>query len=541
MNSNARFPLKIQELIENKLPQTLSDLSKVAQRLNTAGIILIDEKPYTNFTSEDVLNILKGSSEKFANIDNWQRVFAEAICVTIYCEIKEVDVSSVLKNINLINEDDIFKFIKNKYTEISRKDGNALKPPMDEMSLLQLEREIEVQKQKLNDLKNKANDLSKNGEQIQNIRNYIAILEKRKLIIKLRDIVDNEYWFKERIGFITSKKIPDIIYQCRLILNDTYLTDDEIISELKNLSKEKPVNSDDFGNFVNNNITSFEKLLDEFVRYLEPQSALSQVELDDSFRVINAVIKSEVHDIKTQIDLSNLDLLKKIVDDKTIWVNKGNTNKKIHDKDPNDFTPQCVMEYRKILSNNRISQTNKIKKIIKISQKNIDHASSKVGEFNKHVNALFKDSNAYRQEAEGYLGEMNDKRMVAEKFRNDLDKTSHLYDVIEKLIMDDKWKDKGIDWFSKKIPEGIGKCREILESPCLNQWEKLEAVFMIGKIKLEETRDLRHSFFRLSRHDEVAELYNCIAHYSRIWHSLEPQKLVNPEKIFDLHKPKLKM
>jgi len=300
------------------------------------------------------------------------------------------------------------------------------------------------------------------------------------------------------------------------------LSDAEKITKLKNLGQVKIREGSKSWNNSNENVGYINQFKQIIHNCSNPQFELPQTQLLES---VNPNYKS---------NNEKLNLLKDLVDDKTIWANKGEENNKVYSEDPNDFTHQCVIEYRKILSDNTITQKNKIKAIQEISQKNLDQSTHYMRKFRVNIIDMFgldittKDENGNdigrTKEATKTLETMNDNRKKSERSRvallqrKPVGNEPDLYCTIKDQIENPKWDNKGQGWTSKKLPAGIEKLRGILADKSLNRWDQLNAIFMYSQIKLAEHRDRENSFFSKPTDKEVTQLYSLIRRISNSWH-----------------------
>jgi hypothetical protein len=272
-------------------------------------------------------------------------------------------------------------------------------------------------------------------EEYLNQEKYNANLQKLKnriLIIKLSDIANDDYWNR-----MDQKAFHTIIEQYRDILNDEETRDQTKVRLIKEVNDKLQPKS----------LSKLDQLT---------KNALIANENGALYNLQNKI--NPLHDD----DKSSLELLKKIVDDKIYWADKGIENNKIDDNDPDDFTPKLILKYRAILSTNMTTQTDKIKAIRAVSNQLLTK------------NTKYKDENKFSLcqtvldilNPDKELPERSSKYMQLDGLKGEISKThtiqektySILFNKLKSIIDDHNWNDKGFSFSG--IPEGILKCRE---------------------------------------------------------------------------------
>lgn len=532
MNSN-RPDIKVSAEDKNRIReairQALGSYTLIAERLNTMETVWKDGKTSKNITREDVIGILAGDIRySYSNsYKDWQDVFKASINKAILSNLiqhsnrgtavdadNEADVKASTQRIEYNTE--LQNFAKKEYDRIFHNEKNVLKPPsLKELSLTELESRLKRARGILKSNK-EPTQLTEN----EDIKKQIKILENRINIIKLRDIADSAFWDDKGAGLIGgSRKTPDTINKCRSILNDPDTNDVTKINKLKILIKEKlKAGQKEWNNDSDNanTIWAFKLLVGACVRLSSDKKYKPYyMKFDQN------IMPSFLNRINTNYekDKSSLDTLKELVDDETLWLDKGTKNNKGQGENRNDFTPHCILEYRKILSDNTMTQENKIKAIKKISQSGIHRETHYMRNFRVHVNNMLE----HHDDSSQYLEVLNADRKTAEAARNAAIKSVH--EAIQKKLMETKWNKLGTGYLGDKLPDGIREMRDVFNDNGLSRWEQLEAVFAISEVKLTEHRSRGMSIFSRPTHHDVTDLYSAIRRISNTWHSLKPEEL----------------
>lgn len=344
----------------------------------------------------------------------------------------------------------------------------------------------------------------------------LVMVNNRILIIKLRDMVNDKYW--DDVGYTGTifTKTPDSINQYRKILNDPDTDDVKKLKQIKSIAEKKVEADSDVPTYSTLDTQaeidkkdlywSFKRIVGMRVGVVYPKYKTMNVdEANDKLDSIQKKI-----DPGYETDKKILSTLKELVDDKTFWANKGRKNNRAGGND-NDFTPKCIVEFREIVGDNRITQKEKLKAIQTVIQ---THAKKDTHDVNDFMN---KVSNMIETKSSEEIGNLNNQRKEANQWRGQKKDSSKLLNELVGVLNAEKWKTKGQGLTGKKIPDGIEKCIEIttLDIPADL---RLEKIFMLVHAKVKEHKQRHKSVFRRNPDPEVAALYKKIDDLSIEWH-----------------------
>lgn len=349
-------------------------------------------------------------------------------------------------------------------------------------------------------------------------------IQERLLVIKLRDLVNDEHWNDLGLTGTIFPKNPDSIKQYRKILNNTDISDHKKLLKIRSIAnskKENDIAKPEHSSMDNEDVKKRRDLYWKLKRMIGRSVGV----IYTNWKVLNPQeINDGLDDIQKNIyttyerDKGILTDLKSMVDDEIFWANKG--RKDFVYRNDHDFTPKCITDVRTILATNTTSQKDKFKALEEVlkTYKPTQKDSPEVQEFMKRVPTMIKNKST---ESIRRFNELNEKRLYAGTLRR-----NSAQDILLDLsiaLNNPKWKTKGEAFIGTKTPDGIKQAKKILNGNYPPE-VKLEKIFMLMQAKTKEHRNRDKSLFSKNPDTDVKALYQQIVKLSTEWHGHQRQK-----------------
>jgi len=364
-------------------------------------------------------------------------------------------------------------------------------------------------------------------------------VKKRLFLIKLRNLVNDEYWDNLGQTGTIFTVIPDSIKRYREILNDAdpKSCDAAKLRNIKKIAESKkekdildPVHSNHDDESVKNKRNRywfFKRLVGQYTGVNYPDK-INASEIEDHLNTIQQEIDPDYQD-----DKRILYFLTKIVNDEIFWVNKGlhrftrdvKLMKKENVTDPDkydyklDYMPRIITDLREILRTNTITQKKKLEISLELLKK---HRGSETPDVNRFMKIAY---HAILTKQSGNLETIDRTITIASEIRNTIGKNQTSEDIVTNLLYrlagndGETWNTKGRGlWGKKIIPDGIKKVRQILNYEGYNDDVKLILISTLMQTKTKDHKNRTNSLFRINPDSALTGLYQEIYDTISGWH-----------------------